>query len=105
MLEGERAQALETSARNKSQKPDGKKHVEVKKMTQHKRIPKTPISREEFMRTEKLLKKRWKESFEKAQKALNQDKSAQKAFTREQIEKYLIACEELAEFEYTHVII
>ena len=74
-------------------------------MTQHKRIPKTPISREEFMRTEKLLKKRWKESYEKAQKALNQDKSAKKAFTREQIEKYLIACEELAEFEYTHVII
>ena len=105
MLVGERAQALDTSARKKTQQPDGEKHIEVKKMTQHKQIPKTPISREEFMRTEKLLKKRWKESFEKAQKALNQDKNAQKAFTREQIENYLIAFEELSEFEYTHVLI
>ena len=105
MLVGERAQALETSARNKTQQPDGEKHVEVKKMTQRKQIPKTPISREEFMRTEKLLEKRWKESFEKAQKALTQDKNAQKAFTKEQIEKYLNAFEELSEFVYTHVII
>ena len=74
-------------------------------MTQRKQIPKTPISREEFMRTEKLLKKRWEESYEKAQKALSQDKNAQKAFTREQIENYLTAFEELSEFEYTHVLI
>lgn len=89
MLEGERAQALATSARNKSQKPDGKKHVEVKKMK-----TKTAITKEEFEAKYWSLRRKLEAAHAKAQRQT----------TSQNICAYFAAMLELESFMANHTV-
>lgn len=89
MLRGERAQALETSARNKSQQPDGEKHVEVKKMK-----TKTAITKEAFEAKYWSLRRKLDAAHAKAQRQT----------TAQNINAYFAAMLELENFMQSHTV-